>query len=172
VAGARSEPSADTKSKKSKPVDLLDVEIRLAPELRPGPHRFRVITPGGLSNSLELYVHEQASVVEKAEPHDLPRQAQPIGSLPAAVHGRIAEVGEVDYYSFRAEAGEELLFRTFSSEPLDPALALYELTGSWFDPDRAARLAFFMTRMSLIRIFQPMRRCDTASRRRANTWFA
>lgn len=140
--GVATEAPPEAKSKKTNPADLLQVEFRLAPAVRSGPHVFRVITPGGLSNSLELYVHEQPAFLENAEPHDLPRQAQPIGPLPAAVHGRIAEVGEVDHYSFQVEAGEELLFRTVSSEPLDPALALYVLSGSWFDPGRATRLAF------------------------------
>jgi hypothetical protein len=142
VVGVEAEPPQDPKSKRAKPVDLLHVEFRLAPAVRPGVHALRVITPGGLSNPIELRVHDQPSGLENAEPHDLPRQAQPIGPLPAAVHGRIHEVGEVDYYSFQVEAGEELVFQTFSSEALDPALSLYELTGSWFDPDRATRLAF------------------------------
>jgi hypothetical protein len=143
VLGVAAEPpAADSKSKKAKPADLLEVEFRLAPGLRSGSHAFRVITPGGLSNPMELFVHEPPAILEKPEPHDLPRLAQAIASLPAAVHGRIAEVGEVDYYSFRVEAGEELLFRTVSSEALDPALAIYEWTGSWFDPERVTRLAF------------------------------
>jgi hypothetical protein len=143
VVGVTAEaPAADAKSKKGKPADLLEVEFRLAPGLSSGLHAFRVITAGGLSNAVQLFVHEQPAILESPEPHDLPRQAQAIASLPAAIHGRIGAVGEVDHYSFRVEAGEELLFRTVSSEALDPAVALYELTGSWFDPERATRLAF------------------------------
>ena len=59
-----------------------------------------------------------------------------------AVHGRIAEVGEVDYYSIDVPQGGALRFEALSSDPLDPAIAIYELTGSWFSPDRATRLAF------------------------------
>ena len=126
----------------AKDPDLLRVRLRLAAELPAGPHDLRVITPQGLSNALSLLAHEQPAVMEQPEPHDLAKQAQKLDAWPAVVHGRIAEVGEVDYYSFRVEAGRELLFRTFSSAALDPGVELYELTGSWFDPDRPTRLAF------------------------------
>jgi len=51
-------------------------------------------------------------------------------------------VGQVDYYSFNARQGERILFDAVSIGPLDPGIAIYELTGSWFDEDRATRLAY------------------------------
>ncbi len=135
------EPEPASSDPKRKPGSVLRVEMRLD-ESASGARSFRVLTPGGVSNALRIYPHPEPSLLETAAPHDLPRQAQPLPLLPVAVQGRIAEVGEVDFYSFRAAAGEELTFRTISSEALDPGLAIYQLTGSWFDPDRATRLAF------------------------------
>ena len=120
----------------------LEVDISIPSEADPGRHLFRVVTPQGVSNPLGLYVHREEALREQAGPHELPSDAQPLAGYPAAIHGGIREVGEVDYYSFTARKGEELLFEAFSSDALDAAIALYEPTGSWFDLDRAVRLAF------------------------------
>jgi len=122
--------------------DQLRVRFRFAAELSAGAYDLRVITPRGLSNAVRLLVHQQPAVPEQAEPHESAREAQSLDAWPATVHGRIAEVGEVDFYAFYAKAGDEILFRTFSSKALDSGLAIYEPTGSWFDPDRPSRLAF------------------------------
>ena len=137
------EPSASgNRKRKGGPVQLLRVEIQVREDLPVGSHPFRVVTPHGLSNPLTLHVHTEPVLIEQTKAHELPRQAQPLPEHPLAVHGRIHEVGQVDYYSFDARKGEELLFEAFSSGPLDPAVSLYELTGSWFDDDRAVRLAY------------------------------
>ena len=125
----------------AKDADRLRLRFHLTAQLPSGPHDLRLITQQGLSNPLRLLVHLQPAMLEQSDAHDRARQAQPVEAWPVAVHGRIAEVGEVDFYSFRAEAGQEILFRTFSSDGLDPGLAIYELSGSWFDPDRPTRLA-------------------------------
>jgi hypothetical protein len=134
--------AADKARTGPKTVQSVEIEFRLTAEAPVGGHSFRLITPHGLSNSLEFYVHDEAAVLEQSGVHELPPDATPIANLPAAIHGRIAESGEVDYYSFTARAGEELRFAAFSSEAMDPAIAIYEPTGSWFDPNRATRLAF------------------------------
>ena len=123
-------------------IQRLEVDIRVPSEADFGRHLFRVVTPQGVSNPLELYIHGEDALHEQAGSHELPSQAQPLAGYPAAIHGRIHEVGEVDYYSFTARKGQELLFEAFSSAAMDPAVTLYEPTGSWFDPDRAIRLAF------------------------------
>lgn len=127
---------------KRKPADLLRIEVQLDSAAKGSSRSFRVLTPGGISNSLRIHLHSEPSLLEDANPHDVAKQAQPLPNLPVAVHGKIAQVGEVDYYSFRAAAGEELTFITASSDALDPGLAIYKPGGSWFDPDRPTRLAF------------------------------
>lgn len=140
VAAVESEPGPA--GGKGKPSELLRVDMAVEAAAQGSWRSFRVLTPGGVSNSIRLYLHSEPSLLEDANPHDLPRQAQPLPALPVAVHGRIAKVGEVDYYSFRAAAGEELTFITTSSDALDPGLAIYKSGGSWFDPERPTRLAF------------------------------
>ena len=141
-AGLEAEVLAVDFAAKPKDPDRLEVRIRLAAALELGAHDLRAITAQGLSNAVRLIVHASPAVLEQSGSRDLPTQAQALDAWPATIHGRIAEVGEVDYYAFQVEAGDELLFRTFSSDALDPGLAIYKKTGSWFDPDRATRLAF------------------------------
>jgi hypothetical protein len=131
----------ETEKVARRPADLVRVEITLHAPLT-GDAQFRLIAGGGLSNPLPLFLHEEPALMESGNPHDLPAQAQRLDALPAAVHGRIREVGEVDYYSFPVKAGEVWWFHTRSSEALDPAIGIYKVTGSWFDPSRARRLAF------------------------------
>jgi len=136
------ERAEGTRAKKKANIQLLEVEIEPPEDLVPGKYPFRVVTPHGISNPLELHIHSEPPLFEQTEAHELPLHAQPLPRHPLAVHGRIDEVGQVDYYSFDVRKGEELLFEALSSEPLDPAISLYELTGSWFDENRATRLAF------------------------------
>jgi hypothetical protein len=137
------EPAGDAKAKKkTAPIQLVAVEIETPENLAAGRYSFRVITPAGISNPLDLQIHREPALFEQTEAHERPRQAQPLPRHPVAVHGRIDEVGQVDYYSFDARQGEQILFQALSSGPLDPGITLYELTGSWFDEDRAIRLAF------------------------------
>jgi hypothetical protein len=138
VMGLESE-AEDARGRKA---DLLRVELSIGENSAGRERRFRVITPRGLSNALAVYIHEERVLRELDKPHDLPKQAQAVGPVPVAVQGQIAQVGEVDFYSFNVKAGEEIWFRTLSSEALDPALTIFKLTGSWYDPDRATRLAF------------------------------
>lgn len=122
--------------------DLLRVRLQFDTALSDGLHDLRVITAGGLSNAVTLLAHRQPPVLEADGSRDTAVTAQKLASWPVAVQGSIDEVGQVDFYSFEVEAGQELLFRTHSSAALDPGLSVWQLTGSWFDPGRPTRLAF------------------------------
>ena len=141
-AGVTGEPLAVEPAAGPKDPDRLRVRLHFASDVPVTAHDLRVITPRGLSNAVQLLAHAAPPVLEQTDPHDAPAQAQKVESWPATLHGRIAEVGEVDFYSLTVRKGDELLFRTFSSEALDPGLSIYKLTGSWFDPERPTRLAF------------------------------
>ncbi len=114
-----------------------------------GVHHFRVVSPAGISNPLRFRVTSETNIREVESPHDRPGQAQPVDIFPAVIQGRLPEIGDVDYYSFQASSGERLCFEIdffTSSAPLGlftfrPTLTLYEVKGSWFDPDREIRLA-------------------------------
>ena len=105
-----------------------------------GNHRLRIVTPAGVSNALDFFVTDELVLAEGEASHDRPHQAQMV-RFPVVVNGRIEKGGEVDYYAFEARKGQELTFEVMGTG-FDPHLALYEPTGSWFDPGQVTRLAF------------------------------
>src|SRR5581483_7974758 len=87
--------------------------------------------------------------------HDSRESAVNAARVPAIYAGRLAHRGEVDYYSFRADAGQTFTFEVNSGLPqiaaggsaetvpnFDPALTIYEPAGSWFDSRRLNRIAY------------------------------
>ncbi len=133
---AEAKPSADSQA------DLLTLRVRIASGEQPGERRLRVVTPGGLSNSLSIWVHREPAQLESEGAHELPDGAEALNPYPLVVHGRFTRVGEVDDYSFSAPAGTRLRFQVRSSPALDPAITLFERSGGWFDPEGTRRLAF------------------------------
>jgi hypothetical protein len=115
---------------------LLHVEVEVGKDVPPGAHKFRVVCANGTSNELSLRVAGTAVQVESAEDRTLRK-------LPTAVTGKISTSGEVDDYWFEVGAGEAYTFEAVSgSATIDPTLALFEPSGSWFDAKRLNRLAF------------------------------
>ena len=126
----------------------LTVEVQVGSTATPGVHALRVISDRGISGPAPFLVHGSKSVLEQAGPHDVPAQAQPI-AFPAAVHGRIGQSGEVDFYRVNVETGRQLQFEVltgsgalpgFAGKFHQPELILCEPGGSWFDPNRCLRL--------------------------------
>ncbi len=145
VRAAEAEPAAGKKkdTKKPKPpVQILSLRFDIAEDADVGNHEIRLIGPGGISAPLTFRVHAEPVVAESDGVHDLPTEAHKIPNRPIVINGTIAEQGEVDYYSFEAGKDEEIRFEVFSAAALDPAITLYQITGSWFSKDRASRLAF------------------------------
>lgn len=139
---AKGEEKTGTEPSPESGADRLALRISVDPNVEPGEHRLRVVTPGGLSNSLPFWVHREATQMEAETAHELPDGAQALKRYPLAVHGRITRRGEVDDYSFHAPAGTSLRFQVVSSPALDPAITLYERSGGWFDPQGTRRIAF------------------------------
>ncbi len=141
-----SAPAAGGKKKKKSstgPLQLLTVAVKVAPGAEPGMHYLRVLTPRGISNALPIRVHAEPAISEDEGRHDTPELAQKISAYPVAINGKIMASGEVDYYSFEVQSGETLRFDALTSgSNLDPALTLFDRTGSWFRPDRLTELAF------------------------------
>ena len=123
---------------------LLDIEVSRDAAI--GLHAFRLVTPRGASNALTLQVVSEAVVGETTSSHNTPGEAQSL-KFPTVVNGKISQEGELDFYSFDVAEGEELLFQVLSDFKMDVSyraqvdLALYELSGSWFDPHRANLLS-------------------------------
>ncbi len=124
------------------------LEVRVDPAAEIGVHLLRLLSPEGVSRPLTLQVVAEPAVAESKTPHQSAGEAQPVG-VPTVVNGQISHSGELDFYAFEASAGEELQFEVITPSGLisgaphafnNPHLALYEPTGSWFDPLRARRL--------------------------------
>jgi hypothetical protein len=147
VENDKSGAPAKGKGKKSVsatgPLQLLTVSVKVAAGAGTGVHYLRVLGPRGVSNALPVRVHAEPAILEDAASHELPASAQPIPAIPVVVHGKLTRGGEVDYYSFEAQQGQTLRFDAIpSGSGLDPGLALYEPTGSWFRSDRLTELEF------------------------------
>jgi len=126
------------------------MHVHAAPDATLGYHSFRLIQPSGILGPLPLLIHDEPKVLEKDTPHATPQAAQTI-TWPSAVHGRIREKGEIDYYALEVAAGDHLLIELNTSSGLlpgnigarlmnEPELTLLAPTGSWFDPLRPVRL--------------------------------
>ncbi len=141
----------DLKAIKNRQGHRVSLKVEVDPDTPLGVHQLRVLTPQGISNSLEFAVTSLSSVGEAETPHDSAGTAQSV-RIPTTIEGKISQAGEVDFYAFEASRGEDLAFEVFSNAPpgsfmgppgqFDPELTLYEPRGSWFDPQKATRLAF------------------------------
>ena len=129
------------------PRQIAFVQASLTPQMASGKHSLRLIGPGGISKALPFLVHPDRALTETGADHSSPQSAQPI-SVPLLLEGKLAKMGEVDYYSFDAAAGQELIFHGVSNSPTKSGsfdglqFTLYAAGSSWFDPHRATRLAF------------------------------
>ena len=117
-------------------------QVEVGEGARIGAHALRLVSSGGVSNPLVFQVNSEPSILEQDGPHQRPQQAQEIPFFPVVVNGRVAEKGELDYYSIRVSKGQDLLFEVLPGTGIlptnfgnfTPRVLLYEPTGSWFDP--------------------------------------
>ena len=133
------------------------LQFRIGEDARVGLHRFRIVTPRGMSNALNFQVVSEPVVLERDAEE---RQAV---QAPVVIAGTTKTNGELDLYSFQAEEGEQFHFQTFTSFPIyipysaEAELNLYAPTGSWFDPDRLLRLPWESRPLSWVPVLQSRR---------------
>ena len=118
------------------------LRIEIDPKAERGAYSLRLVSQRGISTALTFWVDSEAVVAESAAPHAAPRDAQPI-DIPVVVTGQLSRAKELDWYLFEALQGQQLIFE-MSGAGKGGKPELYELTGSWFQPDRVARLSFDM----------------------------
>ena len=125
------------------------VKVNVDPAAPPGRHSLRLVSPKGVSNQFSFFVHTGPVVLETRNPHSTPPEAQPL-TLPAVLTGRISQEGELDYYSFEVDEGQELRFVAVmrsggddlaAGRQFGPQLTLEEPGSSWFEANRGRRLA-------------------------------
>ena len=123
----------------------VSLKVQVESEAPLGRHELRLVSPSGVSNAIGLAVVDEPVSLEVPRPHSRPAQAQPLG-VPTLLNGKLSRNGEVDFYSFKASKGETLEIRALSNTTVTKfdgvRLTLYKEGGSWFDPERPARLLF------------------------------
>jgi hypothetical protein len=150
VEGA--EPDAAGKPGKTS-VDGVRLRIQVEANAKPGRYPFRLVTPRGISNALQLHILDLPVAAEPEGSHETPDTAVSVEKLPVVFNGRIGRRGETDYYAFDVTAGQTLTFEAISglssigaaggnAVGFDPSISIFEPSGSWFDPKRINRIAF------------------------------
>ncbi|MBX9788407.1 MAG: hypothetical protein K2Y37_05785 [Pirellulales bacterium] len=110
--------------------ERLIVDVTVAADAARGKYDVTVITPGGKSGGLPLYVDDLSQYVER-EPNNLPQQAATVG-LPITNWGVIGAPGDADYYRFELQAGQTVVCEAAIKEigsKLDAVLILADATG-------------------------------------------
>ena len=149
------EVEAPGEGRNARTTDLVKLRVQVRPDAQPGWYPIRLVARNGISNALPLHIVEFPVLPEPAGVHETQESAVAIPQLPAVYAGRVGRRGEADYYSFHADAGQLLTFEVISGFPqiaaagsaatvpsFDPALTIYEPSGSWFDPKRLKRIAY------------------------------
>jgi hypothetical protein len=90
-------------------VDKLKIQLAAAAGALPGVRDIRIATPQGISTVGQVVIVRDP-VVQESKANNTPGEAQPI-ELPAAVCGAIEKAEDIDYFRFRAQAGQKLVFQ-------------------------------------------------------------
>jgi hypothetical protein len=125
VIGAGSEDGKEVK-----------VKVLVAADARTGRYDFRLVTAHGVTNKIALDVLAVPVLEEAAI-------TGPLTQFPITISGRLTQPGETDAYWIEIAAGATLTFEAVSrAAGFDPAVMLYEPSGSWFDAQRLNRIGF------------------------------
>lgn len=139
VPPAKGFPAPDAKTPWTLPhIGEVKMNVTVAPDAQLGARQIRIATRrAGISTLAQIIVCDEPQSVE-AEPNNIQAKAQNI-SIPSNVNGRIQDGEDVDFYKFKAEAGQELTFAVQCArlEDLihdlqahaDPLITLYDSTG-------------------------------------------
>jgi hypothetical protein len=114
----------------------VQVHVAVSPDARTGRHNFRLVTAYGATNKISLDVVGDPVLEEAAVTGTL-------SQFPITISGRLAQPGETDAYWIEVARDATLTFEAVSRVAgFDPAVALYEPSGSWFDAQRLNRIDF------------------------------
>jgi len=114
----------------------LTMTLTIAPDAFFGPHYFRIISPRGASNLLLFRVGDLPHITE-AEPNSSFAEAQTV-KVPATIQGRMPVDQDTDFFRFRAEKGQTLVFDVRASRNgsgLDASLVLLDASGRKLEHD-------------------------------------
>ncbi len=129
-------PAADPKN----PVPVapkIQLKVTVAADAQTGVRDFRIATRHGISSLGQLVIVDTPVVQEQAG-INTPEKAQAV-AIPCVVCGRVEVAENVDYYAFKAKAGQIISFEVFCAriqdkihdlqKHADPLIAVYDSTG-------------------------------------------
>jgi hypothetical protein len=118
-------------------VGKVKLRVTAAPDALPGVREFRIITAVGPSSVGQLLICDEPVVLEKGDNNTLAKA--PRVPVPAMISGRIEAAEDVDFYQFRAEAGQTFTFEVHCArlqdkihdlqKHADPMIKLYDAQG-------------------------------------------
>jgi hypothetical protein len=106
-------------------------DVVVPADAAPGAHLVRLFNGEGAS-ALRFLVVTSDPIVGEVEPNDLFTKAQPIGSLPVSINGRLEKGGDVDSYSVDLKSGQTLVAQLDAyllQSPIDAVLRLLDSHG-------------------------------------------
>jgi hypothetical protein len=108
------------------------LSITAAKDTPRGVRELRLVTPGGVTKPLTLYVDDLGATSEKEPNDDAGTAALGETALPAILAGKIEKDLDVDHFRFRAVKGQRLIFdmQAFrSGSKLDGSMAVLDAAG-------------------------------------------
>jgi hypothetical protein len=118
-------------------VRSVKLKLTVAADAEPGVREFRVASCLGLSSVGQVVVSDYPVVEEKGD-NNTREKANPV-PVPCTVSGRIEVAEDVDYFKFKAAAGQTITFALYGAriedkihdlqKHLDPMLTLYDADG-------------------------------------------
>jgi hypothetical protein len=113
------------------------LKVTVAADAEPGVREFRVASSLGLSSVGQIVVSEYPVIEEKGDNNS--REKANTVTVPCTVSGRIEVAEDVDFFKFKAEAGQTISFEVHGAriedkihdlqKHLDPMLTLYDAEG-------------------------------------------
>jgi Tol biopolymer transport system component len=109
----------------------VQVDVAVPSQTAAGVYQLGVKGPAGQTGQLPFIVDLFPQMMEK-EPNDSPVTGQRV-SLPATIVGTLNRAGDVDYFRFEAQAGQEIGIQALTSalaSKVEPVLQLTSATGT------------------------------------------
>lgn len=111
--------------------DRVVIELHSAVDTPRGSYDVQIVTPGGKSKAVSLAIDDIPQLAE-AEPNQTIAEAQ-TASLPATYWGALATPGDVDHFTFQANAGATIVFELAAKQlksKLNGVLTLLDARGA------------------------------------------
>ncbi len=111
--------------------EVKSMQVSIAPDAPLGVQKVRVTTPSGLSTNPHLFVVGDLPETTETEPNNMRDKANAVVP-PLTINGKIDLEGDVDYFTFKAQKEQRLIFEVNSrrlGSMLDSFLTLFDAKG-------------------------------------------